>query len=62
MAMKNYQIKGRFLMGDRMQPFTKECSALSEKRALEYIFSELGSKHRTPRDKIRVEEVKELEG
>lgn len=58
--MKNYQIKGRFLMGDRMQPFTKECKALSEKQALEHIFSELGSKHKTPRNKIRVEEVKEL--
>lgn len=62
MATKNYQIKGRFLMGGRMQPFTKECSATSEKRALEHIFSDLGSKHRTPRNKIQVEEVKELEG
>jgi large subunit ribosomal protein LX len=58
---KVYEIKGRFLMGDKMQPFVKECRALNERHAVEFIYSELGSKHRTPRNKIKIDEIKEKE-
>jgi large subunit ribosomal protein LX len=48
-------------MGDRMQPFVKECHAASESHAVEYIYSEFGSKHKTPRNKIKIEEINEKE-
>ncbi|MFQ5815761.1 MAG: 50S ribosomal protein L18Ae [Candidatus Hydrothermarchaeaceae archaeon] len=58
--VKVFAVKGTFQMGDRMQPFTKECRALNEKSAVEFVYSELGSKHRTPRNKIKILEVKEI--
>ncbi len=58
---KVFAVKGSFQMGDRMQPFTKECSALNEKAAVEFVYSDLGSKHKTPRSKIRIIEVKEVQ-
>ena len=59
--MTLYEIKGKFLMGDKMHPFVKECSAEKESHALEFVYSELGSKHKTPRNKITIEEVKKKE-
>ncbi|MEE9612388.1 MAG: 50S ribosomal protein L18Ae [Desulfatiglandales bacterium] len=58
--VKVFAVKGTFKMGDQMQPFTKECRALNEKSALEFVYSDLGSKHRTPRNKINILEIKEL--
>lgn len=60
MAVKKFQIRGKFRMGDEMQPFVKECTSDSEEHAVEKIYSELGSKHKTPRNRIRIEEVVEL--
>jgi len=59
--MTLYEIKGKFLMGDKMQPFVKEYSAEKESHALEHVYSEFGSKHKTPRDKIKIEEIKKKE-
>ncbi|MEE8401370.1 MAG: 50S ribosomal protein L18Ae [Candidatus Hydrothermarchaeaceae archaeon] len=56
-----YEVKGKFLMGERMQPFVKECRAANEKHAIEYVYSEFGSKHKTPRNKIKIEEIKKME-
>ncbi len=44
-----------------MQPFVKECRAANEKHAIEYVYSEFGSKHKTPRNKIKIEEIKKME-
>lgn len=59
--MALYEIRGKFLMGGRMQPFVKECSAEKENHAIEHIYSEFGSKHKTPRNKIKIEEIKKKE-
>ncbi len=59
--IKVFLVKGRFMMGEEMQPFSRECRATSEGAAVEYILSDLGSKHRTPRGKIEVLEVKEID-
>jgi len=59
--MALYEIKGKFLMGDRMQPFVKEFNAANESHAIEYVYSEFGSKHKTPRNKIEIEEIKKKE-
>ncbi len=59
--MALYEIKGKFLMGEKMQPFVKECNAASEEHALEYVYSEFGSKHKTPRNKIKIDEIKKRE-
>lgn len=55
---KLFQVKGKFLMGEKMQPFFKELKSDSEKSAAEAIYSELGSRHKTPRSKIKIEEIK----
>lgn len=60
--VKLFQVKGKFLMGEKMQPFVKELKSDSEKSAAEMIYSELGSKHKTPRNKIKIEEIKAVEG
>jgi large subunit ribosomal protein LX len=55
-----FRIKGKFMMGERMQPFTKEIAALNQKNAIEKIYCDLGSKHRVKRNKIIIEEIKEI--
>jgi large subunit ribosomal protein LX len=59
MEVKVYRIKGRFLMGERMQTFTKEYRAISERNAIEKAYSDFGSKHKVKRNRIKIEEVKE---
>jgi large subunit ribosomal protein LX len=59
-VVKVFEVRGKFQMGDRMQPFKKECRALNEKSAIEFVYSDLGSKHRTPRNKIKILEIKEI--
>ncbi len=54
-------IRGRFLMGEKMQPFKKEVNALNEKNAIEKIYCDLGSKHRVKRNKIIIEKVEKVE-
>ena len=59
--VKLFQVKGRFLMGEKMQSFVKELSSDSEKSAIEAIYSEFGSKHKVKRNKIKIEEIKAVE-
>lgn len=40
-----------------MQPFVKELSASSEKRAVEAVYSDIGSKHKTKRRGIKIEQI-----
>ena len=51
-------IRGRFKMGKEWMPFTKEVEAPSEKLAREYVYSIIGSNHKTLRKHIIIEEVK----
>ncbi len=58
--VKIFRIKGKFQMGNVMQPFTKEIRALKKEHAIEIVMSDLGSKHKVKRRKIKIDEVKEI--
>jgi large subunit ribosomal protein LX len=59
--MALYEIRGKFLMGEKMHAFVKECNAEKESHAIEHVYSEFGSKHKTPRNKIKIEGIKKKE-
>lgn len=59
--MKAFRVHGTFRMGRRSQPFTQEVIGGSEAEAVEKVLSLLGSRHRTKRKDIRVDEVTELQ-
>jgi large subunit ribosomal protein LX len=58
--MKAYRIKGKFLMGDKMSPFSREIEAEDEKDAYEKMVSLIGSEHRCKRNRIKVEGINEV--
>ena len=60
MRTKIFRIQGKFMMGNAFQPFTKEMKAISEKDIHEKIYSEFGSKHGINRNKIVIEDIKEI--
>ena len=60
MITKIYRVKGRFVMGDSTQVFTKELKSVSEENVFEKIYSEFGSKHGINRNQINIEEIKEI--
>ncbi len=47
-------------MGRSFQAFTKEVAAKDEEEAVERVVSILGSKHRTRRKDIKIEQVAEI--
>lgn len=59
--MKAYKIRGKFLMKNVWQPFTKEIEGESEEEAKEKILSIIGSLHKVKRNKIKIEEIEELQ-
>ncbi len=60
MEIKTFRIKGKFKMGEKMQPFVWECRAVSEEKATEKMFSEFGSKHGTKRNMIKILSMEEI--
>ena len=59
--MKIFRVSGTFQMGRlRKQKFVKEVAAEDEARAREILFSDLGSKHGTPRRRIAIASVEEV--
>ena len=60
MKTKVFRIKGKFRMGEEMQPFTKEFRAISKENVIEKIYTDLGSRHKVKRGMIKIEEVKEI--
>lgn len=60
MKTKIFRIQGKFMMGDSLKPFTKELKAISEDDIREKIYSDFGSKHGIKRNKIIIEEIKEI--
>lgn len=57
---KAYKINGKFLMGEDWQYFTKEVIAPNEKKAIELLLSDMGSKHRVKRRSISIKELEEI--
>ncbi len=47
-------------MGKKNQPFTKEVVCAAQPEVPGKIFSELGSKHRVKRRKIKIDNIEEL--
>ena len=60
MKTKIFRIQGKFMMGNKFQPFTKELKAINENDIREKIYSEFGSKHGINRNKIVIEDIKEI--
>jgi len=60
MRTKIFRIQGKFMMGNKFQPFTKELKALNENDIREKIYSDFGSKHGINRNKIVIEDIKEI--
>ena len=60
MKTKIFRIQGKFMMGNSLKPFTKELKAISEEDIKEKIYSDFGSKHGIKRNKIIIEEIKEI--
>jgi large subunit ribosomal protein LX len=57
-----FVFRGSFEKGKRRIRFTREIEADSEKMALEKLYSLIGSNHKVKRVKIKVDEVKRIEG
>jgi large subunit ribosomal protein LX len=60
MKTKIYKVQGKFMMGQGLKHFTKELKAVSEDDIREKIYSEFGSKHRISRNKIFIDDIKEI--
>jgi len=58
--MKAFRVTGSFMMGKKIQSFTKEVISKDKNQATEFIISDLGSKHKVKRYNIKIAEVKEL--
>jgi large subunit ribosomal protein LX len=54
-----WKFEGKMKMGKKWTKFTKEIEAPSKERALEILYSDLGSKHHVKRRNIVVEKVEE---
>jgi len=61
MSIKKFMIKGKFRMGESMQPFEKFIMGDNEEHAKEFVYSDLGSKHKTPRNKIKIDNIEEVD-
>jgi len=57
---KVYRVKGKFLMGRRMQPFALEMISMKPEDARERVYSEFGSKHGAKRKKVVIETIEEI--
>lgn len=60
MKTKIYRIHGKFIMGDTLNPFTKELKGINEEDIKEKIYSEFGSKHHIRRNQVKIEEILEI--
>lgn len=60
MEVKIFRMSGTFWMGEKEQPFVKEFRAVNKENAIERLYSDLGSKHRVKRVRIKIEDIKEI--
>ncbi len=60
METKIFRISGKFRMGEKLQIFTKEFRAVSEESVIEKLYTDLGSKHKVKRNRISIDEIKEI--
>ncbi len=55
-----FKITGSFKKGKRSQKFSKEILTENPENAKEYIFSEIGSKHRVKRRYININNIEKI--
>ena len=60
MQTKIYRIKGKFVLGEEVQKFTKELKAFKEADIYEKIYSIFGSKHGINKNQIKIEDITEI--
>lgn len=60
MKTKIYRVQGKFIMGDKFKPFTRELKAMGEDDIKEKIYSEFGSKHHIVRNQIHINKIEEI--
>ncbi|WP_297070602.1 50S ribosomal protein L18Ae [Thermococcus sp.] len=60
MEVKVYRVKGVFERNGRKEEFTREYRAIRGEDVVERLYSEVGSKHRVPRNKIWIETIEEI--
>ena len=60
MKTKIFRVQGKFIMGDKFKPFTRELKAIGEDDIKEKIYSEFGSKHHIVRNQIHIEKIEEI--
>ena len=58
--MKAFKVAGSFRMGRDIEDFTKEVASKDKEEAVEFILSDLGSKHKVKRYDIHIENVQEI--
>ena len=58
---KIFRIEGLFEKNNNKMEFEKEVPANSKDRAIDLVYSELGSKHAVKRNLITIENVEEIE-
>jgi len=58
--IKIYRISGKILSKEEPMFFRKEYRALKKEDALEYLYSEMGSKHHVKRTLIKIEKIEEI--
>ena len=57
-----WRFTGNYRKGRRVIKFTKAIDADKKERALEILYSDLGSKHHVKRSQIVIESVEEVKG
>ncbi|ASJ04993.1 MULTISPECIES: 50S ribosomal protein L18Ae [Thermococcus] len=60
MEVKVFRVKGVFERNGKRERFTREYRGLKEEDVVEILYSEVGSKHRVPRNKIWIESIEEI--
>jgi large subunit ribosomal protein LX len=58
--MKAFRVTGFFRMGRKNENFTKEVASKDKKGAMDFILSDLGSKHKVKRYDIHIDKVQEI--
>ena len=58
--VKIYRITGRILGKEEPMLFRKEYRALKREDAIEYLYSEMGSKHHVKRTLIKIDKIEEI--
>ncbi len=58
--VKTYRIKGEIKKPNNVMKFLKEITAISEKQAVEKIYSLFGSRHHAKRFQMKIVSIEEL--